>query len=298
MKTEIQRKKEREGEGRRRSCHEGERGGKGEIWFTTLPMFTNANGKRKCRKMRRPAVIPVMRRKMAFSAPRFLRPGRILFLLLFCSPASGMRLSATCSVAVSPILFPSLALPLLYPFPFFPPIFVFVLLPSVCVLPSSRLFLFSLFFFQGRERSAIPSAAGKNEEGKVRFAFLFLFVCSPEEGKGKRTAFSFFFSKRRKEMRSFFLFHDERKGEKNILRSFSSSASDKKHSFRSFFFFLKKESVLSSVSVRGWEGRFIAAFFFFSFFFCLYEKGKRFLHMDAGVLFFFFRFQEKKRRER
>ena len=66
---EIHRKKEREGEGRRRSCHDGEGEKKGEIWFTTLPMFTNANGKRKCRKMHRPAVIPIMRRKMAFSAP-------------------------------------------------------------------------------------------------------------------------------------------------------------------------------------------------------------------------------------
>ena len=115
--------------------------------------------------------------------PRFLRPGRILFLLLFCSPASGMRLSATCSVAVSPILFPSLALPLLYPFPFFPPIFVFVLLPSVCVLPSSRLFLFSLSFFREGGYPPFHLRQGKNEEGKVTFAFLFLFVCSPEEGK-------------------------------------------------------------------------------------------------------------------
>ena len=41
----------------------------GLILCPTSPMFTNANGKRKCRKMRRPAGIPIMRRKIAFSAP-------------------------------------------------------------------------------------------------------------------------------------------------------------------------------------------------------------------------------------
>lgn len=99
----------------------------------------------------------------------------ILFLFFPCSPAPGMCLSAARFVAVSP----SLALPLLYPFPFFPPIFVFVLLPSACVLPSSRLFL----FFREGEDPPFHLRQGKNEEGKVTFAFLFLFVCSPEEGK-------------------------------------------------------------------------------------------------------------------
>ena len=177
-----------------------------------------------------------------------------------CFPASGMRLSATCSAAVSPIFFPSLALPLLYPFPFFPPIFVFVLLPSACVLPSSR-----LFSFKGDPPFRLRQE--KNEERKATFAF------------------SFFFPERRNEMRSFFLFHDERKREKNILRS--------------FFFFLKKESVLSPASVWGWEGRFIAAFFLF-FFFLLSVRKRQTIHAYGcwRSLLFSFRLQEKKRRER
>ena len=129
----------------------------GLILCPTSHMFTNANGKRKCRKMRRLAGITIMRRKIAFSAPVSCVLAGILFLFFSCSPASGMRLSAVYPVAVSPILFPSLALSLFSPFPFFPPSFVFVLLPSACVLPSSRLFS----FFQGEGRSAIPSAAGK-----------------------------------------------------------------------------------------------------------------------------------------
>ena len=114
----------------------------GLILCPTSPMFTNANGKRKCRKMRRPAGIPIMRRKIAFSAPVSCFLTGILFLFFSCFPASGMCLSATSFVAVSP----AFVLSLLSPFPFFPFLFVFVLLPS------SRLFLFSFF----RERGGDP----------------------------------------------------------------------------------------------------------------------------------------------
>ena len=146
---EIHRKKKREGEGRRRSCYDGEGEKKGEIWFTTLPMFTNANGKRKCRKMRRPADIPIVRRKTAFSAPVSCvlaeNPLSAPFLL------SCVRNTPFCDMFRCRFS---------HPFPFFPFLFIFVLLPSVCVFPSSRLFLF-LFSFSGEGRFAISSAAGK-----------------------------------------------------------------------------------------------------------------------------------------
>ena len=131
----------------------------------------------------------------------------------------------------------------------------------------------------------------------MTFAFLFLFVCSPEEGKESVLLFLSSSRKGERECVLSFCFMIKGKEKRTFSVLFSSSASDKKHSFRSFFFFLKKESVLSLASVWGGEGRIIVVFFFFSFFFCLYEKGKRFLHMDAGVLFFFlFRLQDKKRR--
>lgn len=153
-----------------------------------------------------------------------------------------MCLSAMYPVAVSPIPFPSLVLSLLSPFSFFPFLFVFVLLPSVCVLPSSR--LFSFFFFQGEGRSAIPSAAGKECRRKGDVCLSFSFVLFSRRGEGKRTVFSFFFSERREGMRSFrFMMKGKEKRTFSVL--FSSSASDKRQERKAFipFFFLFFSSV-------------------------------------------------------
>lgn len=146
-------------------------------------MFTNANGKRKCRKMRRLAGIPIMRRKIAFSAPvscALAESSSCSFFALLRQECAFLR------HVLLPFL-PSFSRPsfsrFFLLFPSFRSLFVFILLPSACVLPSSRLFLFSLSFFREGGYPPFHLRQGKNEEGKVTFAFLFLFVCSPEEGK-------------------------------------------------------------------------------------------------------------------
>ena len=272
-KRKLRYKERRRGKGeRRRSCHDGEGEKKGEIWFTTLPMFTNANGKRKCRRMRPPAVILIMRRKMAFSAPFSVswqgNPLPVLFLLSCVrnAPFCGMprcRFSGFRSLAS--FSFFLLSVPLCF-------------CPSSFCLRSSSFSSFSFFFFQGKGGEICHSACGrgKNEEGKVTFAF------------------SFFFPERRKEMRSFrFMMKGKEKRTFSVL--FSSSASAKKHSFRSFFFFLKKGSVLSPVFARWRKGRFTVVFFFF---FLLSVRKRQTIPAYGRwrSLLFSFRFQEKKRR--
>ena len=214
-----------------------------------------------------------------------------------------MRLSATCSVAVSPILFPSLALPFLYPFPFFPPIFVFVLLPSVCVLPSSRLFLF--FFFQGKGGEIRHSVCGrgKNEEGKVTFAFLFLFVCSPEEGKESVLLFLSSSRKGERECVLSFCFMIKGKEKRTLSVLFSSSASDKRQerkAFIPFFLLLFKEGIRPLARLCSEMGRKVHRCFLFLFFFLLSVRKRQTIPAYGRwrSLLFSFRFQEKKRRER
>lgn len=201
MKTEIQRKKEREGERRRRSCHDGEGEKKGEIWFTTFPMFTNANGKRKCRKMRRPAVISGIRQKNGVLRPVscFLTgiPLPVLFLLScvrnvpFCG-VSRCRFSRPFPVLRSPSSFS-----------FFPSFRSFSFLSFFLLSAFFHLLVF--FFFQGRRDPLFHLWQGKNEEGKVRFAFLFLFVCSPEEGGGRKACCFFFLLLGKERGNAFFL---------------------------------------------------------------------------------------------
>lgn len=200
-----------------------------------------------------------------------------------------MRLSVACLVAVSPSFVFSLLSPSFRSFSFLS----FFLLPAFFHL----LVFFFFSFFREKGDPPFRLRQGKNEEGKVTFAFLFLFVCSPEEGKESVLLFLSSSRKGERECVLSFCFMIKEKEKRTFSVLFSSSASDKKHSFRSFFFFLKKESVLSPASVRRWEGRFIAAFFFFSFFLLSERKRKM---ISACVcwrsLLFSFRLQEKKRR--
>lgn len=175
--TERRRGKEREGEGRRRSCHEGERGKRakyGSPLFPCLLMRMGSGNAGGC------AVLPssLSWGEKWHSQPRFLLPDGnplpVLSLLScarnvpFCS-AFRCRFSGLRSLAL--LLFPSFRSSLLLSF----------------FLLSAFFHLLVFFFFQGEGRSVIPFAVGKEwrRKGDIRLSF-WLFS---RRGEGKRNAF-------------------------------------------------------------------------------------------------------------
>ena len=160
-----------------------------------------------------------------------------------------------------------------------------------CFCPSSVFSSFSFFFL------------GKNEEGKVTFAFLFLFVCSPEEGKESVLLFLSSSRKGERECVLSFCFMIKGKEKRTLSVLFSSSASDKRQerkAFIPFFLFLFKEGIRPLVRLCSEMGRKVHRCFLFLFFFLLSVRKRQTIPAYGRwrSLLFSFRFQEKKRRER